>query len=66
LSKIKFKETQKETKELDKAQDISVHMKNAFVRSKDGVEKAGSKEQYNSQSDYAMDNRAKSHWYSIV
>jgi len=56
LSKIKLKETKKDIKVLDKAQDVSAHMKNAFIRSKDGVEKAGSKEQHNSPSDYATDN----------
>ena len=56
MSKIKLKETKKDIKVLDKAQDVSAHMKNAFIRSKDGAEKAGSKEQHNSPSDYATDN----------
>lgn len=56
LSKIKLKETKKDIKVLDKAQNVSAHMKNAFIRSKDNAQKAGSKEQHNSPSDYATDN----------
>ena len=56
MSKIKLKETKKDIKILDKAGDVFVHMKDAFIRSKDGAEKTGSKEQHNSPSDYATNN----------
>lgn len=55
MSKIKLKETVKDIKVFDRAADVSTHMKNTFVKSKDAAEQTQDTG-YHSPSEYATDN----------